>query len=510
MVSFKWEEFLKKHRDEIVFEWGTRLKNDVSNHYAQRSPEELSMTTVRAFDSFYQVLVHKNYALINEFINEITKIRLEAGFRLDDVQKAFEIYRRILIPILVKESPAALLCENIEAVNTSLAYTIHRFSHHFQKMYDQYINKYAKQLEKDVAERTGELRKSEDKYKTLVEDISDGYLALYGEKIAFVNPAFCRMHGYEAEEILKKSFLVFVSMENHEKVRAIIDGEGRKGIEPEAFEYMRLTREGKCLPTEINFRLSWFGEQEYTLCIVRDITKRVEMEKKSREIERMTYIGQLTASLSHEIRNPLSSVKMNLQILSKNIILNGNDRKRLQISKNEIDRLEGILAGLLNYAKPLSLKFALININDIVCACIELLEIKFHRKSVDYKVMVDSSLKEFLGDKGKLEQIIINLLLNALDSVDDFGNIRIITHQEKQKGKPYAMIRIEDDGKGVPKELLPHIFEPFYTTKTNGTGLGLANVKQIVEAHHGQIKVCNLKDKGTAFEVFLPLGEANG
>jgi signal transduction histidine kinase len=156
------------------------------------------------------------------------------------------------------------------------------------------------------------------------------------------------------------------------------------------------------------------------------------------------------------------------------------------------------------------LKFGRINLNNIVCACIELLEIKFHRKSVDYKVTVDSSLKEFSGDKGKLEQIIINLLLNALDSVADFGNIHIITHQKRQKGKSYAMMRIEDDGKGVPKKLLPHIFEPFYTTKTNGTGLGLANVKQIVEAHHGQIKVFNLKDKGTAFEVFLPLGETNG
>ena len=110
IMGFNWEKFLKKHRDEIVLEWRNRLKNDVSEHYAQRSPEELSMTTIRAFDSFYQVLAHKNYALINDFINEITKIRLEAGFRLDDVQKAFEIYRQILIPILVKESPVILLC----------------------------------------------------------------------------------------------------------------------------------------------------------------------------------------------------------------------------------------------------------------------------------------------------------------------------------------------------------------------------------------------------------------
>ena len=254
IMGFNWEKFLKKHRDEIVLEWRNRLKNDVSEHYAQRSPEELSMTTIRAFDSFYQVLAHKNYALINDFINEITKIRLEAGFRLDDVQKAFEIYRQILIPILVKESPVILLCENIEAVNTNLAYTIHRFSNHFQKMHDKYINEYAKQLEKDVAERTSELRKSEDKYKTLVEDISDGYLALYGEKIAFANPAFCRMHGYQAEEILHKSILSFVSKEHHENVSAIIDREGRKGIEPEAFEYLRLTKKKQCLPTEINFK----------------------------------------------------------------------------------------------------------------------------------------------------------------------------------------------------------------------------------------------------------------
>lgn len=510
MMQFKWETFLNKHRQKMVLEWGKRLKYNVSEHYKQRSPEELSMTTVKAFDSFYQVLVHNNYTQINGFINEITTIRLEAGFRLDDVQKAFEIYRQMIIPILVAESPSAMLCENIEAVNTNLAYTIHRFSSHFQRMHEQYIKEYAKRLEKDVAARTEELLESEYKYKTLVEDISDGYLALQGEKIAFVNPAFCKMHGYRAQEIMKLSFLSFVAKKNHERVGSILAREGRKGIEPEAFEYLRLTKEGESLPTEINFRPSWFREKEYTLCIVRDITKRVEMEKKSREIERMTYIGQLTASLSHEIRNPLSSVKMNLQILSKNIILNGNDQKRLEISKNEIDRLEGILQGLLNYAKPLSLKFNLANLNDIVCACIELLEIKFHRKSIDYQLNLNPSLKECFVDKGKIEQILINLLLNALDSVEDFGNIRIITDRKKQSGKPYAMVRIEDDGKGVSKELLPHIFEPFYTTKTDGTGLGLANVKQIVTAHHGEIKVFNLTDTGTVFEVFLPYGEING
>jgi PAS domain S-box-containing protein len=509
-MTFNWENFLKQHRDEIVLEWKKRLKFDVSMNYAQRSLAELQITTENAYDANGCMIAYDDYGPINEFINEISNIRLEEGFPLEDVQKAFELYRKILVPVLIRESPVQVVCKNIEAVNTALAYTINRFSHDFQKKHEKYLQKYAQQLEKNVAERTAELAESEHKYKTLVEDISDGYLVLDKDRIAFVNPAFCRMHGCRVNATMETSFLLFVAKESHQRVSAIISREIQAGTEPETFEYLRLTKEGECLPTEVNFRPSRFGGQDYNLCIVRDITKRVEMEKRSREVERMTYIGQLITSLSHEIRNPLSSVKMNLQILSKNMILIGNDRKRLQISEREINRLEGILQELLNFAKPVSLKLSQTDINQIVRSCVELLEMKFHRKSIDCQIHTDQSLKDFPADKGKIEQMIINFLLNALDSVDDFGTIRILTGRAEQKGLPYAMIRIEDDGKGIPEELLPHIFEPFYTTKTTGTGLGLANVKQIVTAHHGRIEVMALKNSGTAFEVFLPMGETNG
>lgn len=508
--KFDWEDFLKRHRDEVVLEWKKRLKYDVSRNYELRSLDELKVTTEMAYDASCCMIARNDYGPINKFINEISNARLEEGFRLDDVQKAFELFRKLIVPVLIKESPRQLLCENIEAVNAALSYTINRFSYDFQKKHEKYLQDYAQQLEKNVAARTAELKESEHKYRTLVEDISDGFLALDKEKITFVNPAFCRMHGCRTKDNMPASFLSFVSKKSHEKVSAIISREIKKGTEPETFEYMRLTTDGKCLPTEINFRPSRFGGKDYNLCIVRDITKRVETEKKSREMERMAYIGQLTASLSHEIRNPLSSVKMNLQILGKNMILKGNDRKRIQISEREINRLEGILKQLLDFAKPVSLQFAMTNINDIVRSCVELLEMKFHRKSIDCKINIDQSLKEFPADKGKVEQMIINFLLNALDSVDDFGNIRISTAGKEQTGRPYAVIRVEDDGKGIPKKLLPHIFEPFYTTKTNGTGLGLANVKQIATAHGGRVKVIDLKNSGTAFEVFLPMGEANG
>jgi len=509
-MNFEWEDFQKRHREEIVLEWAKRLKHDVSRFYTRRSSQELRWTTGNACDSFGAMIARNDYTPINRFIHEITKIRLGEGFPLEDVQKAFELYRQIILPILVKESPTHLVCQNIEAVNRGLAYTIHRFSHHFQKKHETYLKKYAQQLERDVAARTAELTESELKYKTLVEEISDGYLVLDKERIAFVNPAFYRMHGYKVTDRLKKSFLFFVAKASLEKVSQIITQEIKKGTEPEAFEYLRLTREGECLPTEINFRRSQFQGQAYNLCIVRDITKRVQMEKQSREFERMAYIGELTTSLSHEIRNPLSSIKMNLQILGKNIMLKGNDRQRIQISEREINRLERILKELLDFAKPMPLKLTKTHINQVVCSCVELLEIKFYRKSIDYKIHVDSSLNEIPADKGKIEQMVINLLLNALDSVDDFGKIRILTQKKTKQGKPFAMIRVEDDGKGISKELLPHIFEPFYTTKATGTGLGLANVKQIATAHKGQVQLIDLKNSGAAFEVFLPMGETNG
>ncbi|MDZ7665658.1 MAG: PAS domain S-box protein [Desulfotignum sp.] len=123
-------------------------------------------------------------------------------------------------------------------------------------------------------------------------------------------------------QALQQSFLTFVAEKNRDRVKQIITGDTADSavdtIEPEAFEYLRKTRDGACLPTEINFKPSWFKGQAHHLCIVRDITRRVEMEKKSRKMERMAYIGHLTASLSHEIRNPSPYRGDDLQILGKN------------------------------------------------------------------------------------------------------------------------------------------------------------------------------------------------
>jgi PAS domain S-box-containing protein len=502
---FSWKIFLDRHRHRILDEWQERLHSQISARYAGRPRQELAQTTANACDAFCQVLADNDYTRINQFISEITRIRLEAGFPLADVQKAFELFREILIPILVSKSPEPLLCQNIEAVNQGLAYTIHRFSSHFQKMHETYLKDYARRLEKDVAARTAELKESEQQYRRLVEEIQDGYLVLNKERIEYVNPAFCKLHGVTTDQALQKSFLCFVAKENQDMVKQIVTCETFDGTEPDAFEYLRRTHDGTCLPTEINFKPAWFKGQAHHLCIVRDITRRKEMEKKSREMERMAYIGHLTASLSHEIRNPLSSVKMNLQILGKNNAFAGNDKRRLAISEREIHRLENILQQLLDFAKPMDLDLDKTDINQVILRCTELLEVKLNQQNTCCTIQTDDTLQCIMADRTKLEQLVINLLLNALDSVADGGSIIITTAARHLDTGPFAVIRVQDDGKGIPGTALPYIFEPFFTTKAIGTGLGLANVKQIATAHHGRVEVKDIQPRGTAFEVLLPL-----
>ncbi|MCF8126756.1 MAG: RsbRD N-terminal domain-containing protein, partial [Desulfotignum sp.] len=173
-AGFSFKTLLHRHRDRIIREWRDRLRKEVSDHYTRRDPDELAVTTARAYDAFAQVLADNDYTAVNRFINEITKVRLESGFPLDDVQKAFELFRQIIVPVLVDESSRSFLSRNIEQVNTCLAYTIHRFSNHFQKMHETCLKEYADRLERDVAARTVQLKESEHKYKTLVEEISDG------------------------------------------------------------------------------------------------------------------------------------------------------------------------------------------------------------------------------------------------------------------------------------------------------------------------------------------------
>lgn len=506
-MSFDLLGFINRNRSKIIEEWVQRLHTEVGEQYSKRPLQELVGTITEAFNANSYVVVHNDFSYINKFIDKITRLRLEAGFLLSDVQKAFELYRSIVIPLLAREADIEDFQENIIKINNCLAYTIHRFSDHFQNMHEKNVMDYAQRLEEEVRSRTAELNESQLKYKTLVEEINDGYFVIQDRIIIFANKAFCQIHGYKLEEVLGKEFSIFVAPESQKRVAEIYTNSLAMKPTSAIFEYMRINKDGNEFPTEIMAKVTRYENRLSNIGICRDITERVKMEQRVRETERMAYIGQITTSLSHEIRNPLSAVKMNLQILKKNPRLYGNDQRRVEISVKEMIRLERILKELLDFARPVSLKFSPCNINKILSSCVELLEMRFKDKRLSTIFSLDSDMPMVFADEGKLEQVFINLLLNAIEACDQEGHILIRSRYDQDESKPMSEIIIEDKGNGIPERQISNIFKPFFTTKTKGTGLGLANVDRIVKAHGGWVKVKSINTQGTFFHIFLPVGE---
>jgi PAS domain S-box-containing protein len=506
---FSLSGFLQRHRAAIIEQWIIRLHTECGPQYGRRPLAELRQTISEAFDANFQVLVHDNFAPIDGFIDKITRLRLETGFLLSDVQKAFELFRCIVIPLLAGQSPLARLSVTIQSINRCLAYTIHRFSDHFQDMHQKNILEHNRRLEETVRRRTAALEESELRYKTLVEEINDGYVVIQNQSIVFANEAFCRMHGHTSQEVVGRRFIELVAAGSRRRVQAIYQDSMQGKMAPRVFEYDRLTRDGHQFPTEIQAKNTLFDNRISSIGICRDITDRVKMEQRIRENERMAYIGQITTSLSHEIRNPLSAIKLNLQVLKKNPLLKGNDQRRITISVEEVMRLEQILNQLLNFAKPVQLNCGCFSINTLVADFTELLEVKFKEKNLKVALDFQEDLTVLRMDKEKLGQALINILINAIDASEPDATITVSTLR-LDAAPPVVQIVIEDEGCGLPAQLADDIFTPFITTKSKGTGLGLSNARRIVEAHGGWLRAENRVPAGAKFTLCLPLGEDHG
>ncbi|MBA4416439.1 MAG: hypothetical protein C0392_00800 [Syntrophus sp. (in: bacteria)] len=500
------EDILTTYRDEIIEGWIRLLHSAVSERYAERPLDELLFTVSRANDANFAVLVHNDYSRIDDHIEWITKIRLEGGFSLSEIQNAYEIYRTTLVPMLVKELDGTELFRSLERTNECLLYTIKKFSNYYQSLHDKEIRDHTENLEREVEKRTRELAESESKYRVLVEEINDGYFVNQKGVIVFANQAFCDLHGYTPQEVIGKPYTDIVAFKSLSIVQKLYEkrmsGEDTKDL----YVYLRRHKNGNVLPTENKVKRILYQGKYAVAGICRDITERMETERRIRESERLAHIGKLTTSLAHEIRNPLSSVKMNSQIILKNTALDDNDTRRMEIVVLEISRLERILDEMLDFARPVRLNLVPVSINMIMDTCLEIMDARIRDKDLSVNRRYAKRLPTVLADQEKIEQALINILLNAIEALPERGRIEVATKQLRTDNRA-LQITITDDGPGINTEDLPYIFDPFYSNKKRGTGLGLSNVKKIVEAHGGTGYVAPRKPHGTRVTLTIPLKE---
>jgi signal transduction histidine kinase len=232
---------------------------------------------------------------------------------------------------------------------------------------------------------------------------------------------------------------------------------------------------------------------------------RTEIERLHRtqmsRAEHMATLGEMATGLAHEIRNPLAGIAGVIEIIGRDLPATSPARAVVKDVRQEITRINRIVSDLLQTARPHPPKVRKSDLNTTVEHAVMLGRQQALSRSIEITLRKDPSLPEVEHDGDQIHRVLLNLLLNSLQAIDDSGKIAVTVELQGQN----AVIEVADNGRGIPPDHLPNIFRPFYTTKGEGTGLGLSLARRIVEDHQGRINVTSTVGKGTTFAVVLPL-----
>ena len=232
--------------------------------------------------------------------------------------------------------------------------------------------------------------------------------------------------------------------------------------------------------------------------------KREEAERKLVQAERLSLVGQMVASIAHEIKNPLGSIKGAVQILKDSNTPASDKAEFADIIEKEVDRLDGVVGEYLSYAKPTPSKVTKTDIGEIATAVARQINFQCNERGIKL-ILEQNEVPPIAADGNKLRQLFLNMLLNAVQAMPQGGEIKFGCRQINDDLGNRLEIRISDTGPGIAPENISKIFDPFFSTKSHGTGLGLATAKAIVSEHNGQIKAESVLGKGTTFIITLPI-----
>ena len=245
------------------------------------------------------------------------------------------------------------------------------------------------------------------------------------------------------------------------------------------------------------------GFNEMTRDLLETRQRMEEANKRLVQAEKLASIGRLSATIAHEIRNPLTSVKLNIQKLLQDDGLGEEEKEHLGLSAEGIGQIEKFIKELLDFARVSVLNLDRFSIVQIIEEALKMMRDAFREKRIVLERCYADDLPQVLVDGDRLRQVLLSVLRNALEAVDEGG--RIAVGLSLAGGQPNRIqIRVSDNGCGIPEKDWEMIFEPFFTTKPTGFGLGLSNARKIVEQHRGSIRVVKKRGRGTAFEILIP------
>jgi PAS domain S-box-containing protein len=358
----------------------------------------------------------------------------------------------------------------------------------------------------DREQLSRELKDSEEKFRRLVETSLDG-IALHSDmKLLYVNRACLEMFDYpEASQMLGKSLLGFVDPSYRQAVSRWL-GQMERGIpRPRIFEMKGLKSDGRKFDLEgVSFPTTYDGAPAIQTHI-RDITHKKHLEEHLSRTEKLAALGQLAAGVAHEINNPLGGILVYSYLLLEDLEPSRPERTQVEKIVREATRCKEIIQGLLEFSRHMPSKMTPINVNLVLEEVFSLVCDHLLFQNIDLVQQLDPQLPLILGDKHKLEQVFINLLMNSGESMKGEGRLAVTT----TAAPAGEMVRLsfEDNGPGIPEGYLSRLFDPFFTTKEvgHGVGLGLSISYGIIQKHLGRIYVERTGPQGTTFVIELPV-----
>jgi len=312
--------------------------------------------------------------------------------------------------------------------------------------------------------------------------------------------------GYSSREVIGKSIEIIVPPElRAARELQSISRRFRSHGAIRSYQTERTTKDGRRIQV-IFTRTAIRGDSGQVVgssSVLKDVTFYKNLEKQLVDAEHLATLGELSAGLAHEIKNPLAGIKGAIDVIQDSMPLSDAHRAILNDVLHEVNRIDKIVRELLNYAKPKTPSHSSIDLPELVHHVVALAQKTSKHASAPIQVKQSTPIPGFTGDETQLEQVLVNLLLNAQNAISPAGQIEVRLSYDSDT----AVMRIEvsDDGPGIPEELRKKIFQPFFTTRTDGTGLGLAICLKNVQYHGGSIEVFSEVGHGTTFVASIPL-----
>ena len=371
----------------------------------------------------------------------------------------------------------------------------------------------------DDREARNALKQSEEKYRSILENINDGYYEVdLGGNFTFFNDSMSEILGYSLDDMIGMNNRTFMSAETARKVFETFNQVFRTSQTVKAFDWelIRKDKEKRFVEVSVSLLQDSKNQPIGFSGIARDITERKRLEEQLLEAQKMEAIGTLAGGIAHDFNNILASILGFASYLKTKSCLDDDLHKGLSVIEESAIRASGLTAQLLAYSRKGIVTIKSLNLNRIVKEVCESTT-KGIDKSIACLFDGQSDLKNIRGDESQIHQVVMNLVINARDAMPDGGKLTIKTEsfitdsQISMPGGPlnpgeYVLLTISDTGKGMSEETLTRMFEPYFTTKVkqDGAGLGMSVVYGIVKSHGGNIHVESTPGIGTQIKVYLP------